>query len=65
MFIIGKELQNNPQDGAMLGAISKILKSRKMGRKESKNIPSNFSFVIGDEKCSHKYMCFDNKNFDR
>ena len=37
--------------------------SGKSRREEPRNIVSNFSFVIGNEKYNHKYMCFDHKNY--
>ena len=42
----------------------RFVTSWKSKREENKNIVSDFSFVIGDEKYSRKYMCFDYKNFD-
>ena len=35
-----------------------------VAREGAINSVSQFSFVIGDEKYSPKYMCFDNKNSD-
>ena len=47
-------VRNNKQD---------FLTSCKLRIEARKNIASNLSFVIGNEKYSQKYMCFDHKNF--
>ena len=50
----------------MLGVINNAsMHNENQGEKRARKIiVSNFSFVIGDEKYSHKYMYFDHKNFD-
>ena len=63
MFNIDKELQSNTRVSAMLGAINNASLHHESWGEKLKNIVSQFSFVIGDEKCSHKYMCFDPKSF--
>ena len=54
----------NLPDDAMLGANKQcFVASRQSRREEKKNIVSKLPFLIGNEKYSHKYMCFDNKSF--
>ena len=35
-----------------------------IGREGGKNVVSQFSFVIGEEKYCYKYMCFDIYNYN-